>query len=288
MSPRSQARAFGKPGQAGNPGRIAKLANEIMDFYDGLLDWSARLRALAVPPRYRQLRDIASEMVDAPITQVRHFIDRLVGDLDDLPKAIREHRPVDLVLSLDIALDDNALDRYIRELQRLEGGDQEEAPYARRSIPERVRNEVWRRDQGRCVDCGSRVNLEFDHIIPSQKAARTRRGTLSYVARPATAPRALVSKRTRSKSRCDSRSGGGSELLVEERGVDSVPNGSGGVGELPEGARHCGRGVISASVGAESEHMNRHRPPGPRRPASIRLEKPRPWLDPETLARPWQ
>jgi hypothetical protein len=36
----------------------------------------------------------------------------------------------------------------------------------RRSISERTRHEVWRRDQGRCVDCESRENLEFDHIIP--------------------------------------------------------------------------------------------------------------------------
>jgi hypothetical protein len=36
----------------------------------------------------------------------------------------------------------------------------------RESIPERVRQEVWRRDQGRCVYCGSRERLEFDHIIP--------------------------------------------------------------------------------------------------------------------------
>jgi hypothetical protein len=41
--------------------------------------------------------------------------------------------------------------------------------FAREAIPERVRHEVWRRDQGRCVDCGSRERLEFDHIIPVSK-----------------------------------------------------------------------------------------------------------------------
>jgi hypothetical protein len=39
----------------------------------------------------------------------------------------------------------------------------------REPIPERVRHEVWRRDQGRCVDCGSRERLEFDHLIPVSK-----------------------------------------------------------------------------------------------------------------------
>jgi HNH endonuclease len=39
----------------------------------------------------------------------------------------------------------------------------------REPIPERVRNEVWRRDGGQCVDCGSRERLEFDHIVPWSK-----------------------------------------------------------------------------------------------------------------------
>ena len=42
--------------------------------------------------------------------------------------------------------------------------EETEAPY--RHIPERVKREVWRRDGGRCVYCGSRSFLEYDHIVP--------------------------------------------------------------------------------------------------------------------------
>jgi hypothetical protein len=35
-----------------------------------------------------------------------------------------------------------------------------------RVIPSAIKVEVWKRDKGCCVQCGSRDNLHFDHIIP--------------------------------------------------------------------------------------------------------------------------
>ncbi len=38
-----------------------------------------------------------------------------------------------------------------------------------RIIPSNVKREVWKRDGGKCVLCGSEDNLHFDHIIPYSK-----------------------------------------------------------------------------------------------------------------------
>lgn len=38
-----------------------------------------------------------------------------------------------------------------------------------RLIPSQIKLAVWKRDKGRCVICGSKDNLHFDHIIPFSK-----------------------------------------------------------------------------------------------------------------------
>ena len=40
---------------------------------------------------------------------------------------------------------------------------------SKRLIPSSIKLEVWKRDKGKCVLCGKKENLHFDHIIPYSK-----------------------------------------------------------------------------------------------------------------------
>lgn len=48
-------------------------------------------------------------------------------------------------------------------------GDDSSKDESNRHIPSSVKIAVWRRDLGKCIDCGSREKLEYDHLIPVSK-----------------------------------------------------------------------------------------------------------------------
>jgi len=51
-----------------------------------------------------------------------------------------------------------------RKVEFLKGPERKEK--SRQFIEDDVKIAVWRRDNARCVKCGSNKDLEFDHIIP--------------------------------------------------------------------------------------------------------------------------
>lgn len=63
-----------------------------------------------------------------------------------------------------IRKDERIIERAVRDMEQtaLE-------PSGRQPIPNSVKLLVWSRDGGKCINCGSEINLEFDHIIPISK-----------------------------------------------------------------------------------------------------------------------
>lgn len=54
---------------------------------------------------------------------------------------------------------------YLKPVEKKALGRTIELPHTR-LIPTQVKLEVWKRDRGKCVSCGSSKNLHYDHDIP--------------------------------------------------------------------------------------------------------------------------
>jgi 5-methylcytosine-specific restriction endonuclease McrA len=71
------------------------------------------------------------------------------------------------------------LERERRKQRRLERAHaamhQDLAPAAprREPIPREIRLAVWQRDAGRCIECGSDFDLQYDHLIPFSMGGAT-------------------------------------------------------------------------------------------------------------------
>lgn len=68
-----------------------------------------------------------------------------------------------MVFKFKLRVTDKTIDQKLKRVEELKDIDHN------RMIPTSVKLEVWKRDKGRCVQCGSNDNLHFDHILPYSK-----------------------------------------------------------------------------------------------------------------------
>jgi len=68
-------------------------------------------------------------------------------------------------------LEQDRLNRIKQDNFRVMQKTQQKLRTFRRSryIPKHIRDIVWEKDKGKCADCGSDIDIEFDHIIPFSK-----------------------------------------------------------------------------------------------------------------------
>ncbi len=112
-----------------------------------------------------------------PIELTRDWLMNYLGieplEAQDLVDHVEHIGPVDVLqnssqaLAVEVKKRLEVIGAHVRIVEDATPSLQGEARKSQREpISESVRHEVWRRDGGQCVDCGSRERLEYDHIIP--------------------------------------------------------------------------------------------------------------------------
>lgn len=123
IAPSVQEQAFGLPGEPGDPVRIENLARRLVSMYESLLDWAASLRSTSVPGVFEELLETSACFADAPLHQIREFIDTTADQISRLAElaagATVEH-PVTVELTLKLEADPAVQERHRRALKRAE------------------------------------------------------------------------------------------------------------------------------------------------------------------------
>ncbi|MEU0541660.1 TerD family protein [Nocardia sp. NPDC005978] len=148
-----------------NGTRIKYLANGPKHFPGRLIGSSKKLRFVG--------QGAGAELSWAKIVSVRHEYDTVVIEATTTRGGGTYHVP-------DAEYVAAVLEGALRVAKRLVL-----APGRRdtRAVPQDVKSRVWQRDGGKCVQCGDKQYLEFDHIIPWSQGGATSVDNLQILCR---------------------------------------------------------------------------------------------------------
>jgi transcriptional regulator with XRE-family HTH domain len=134
--------------------RTAALESELQQSRQGEAALAERLeRAEAELDRYRQQEHSMAEALVLAKQTAAQVVESLVNGSTETSNGRR-------VFKFRLEVDQEATPTADRRETVLEQN---------RLIPRPVKLQVWKRDGGRCVECGSTDNLHFDHIIPHSR-----------------------------------------------------------------------------------------------------------------------
>ena len=108
LNPQGIERAFGLPGQPGNPELIEHIGTRFVEVYEEILDIAAKLRGTGVSRNMESVMDSAAHMVDAPLKQISDFIDQFIVEADSIPDRLARDEPIAIELTLTLTIDDEA------------------------------------------------------------------------------------------------------------------------------------------------------------------------------------
>lgn len=121
LSQEAQDRAFGLPGEPGDPDLIEHLALRLTQMYGSLLTWATETRALRVPEEAERLKQLAVEFAAQPIQRTHDFVDEYIASLEqaiaNLVQDPSERQNISMELTFEI--DDAIAAEFDSELQRL-------------------------------------------------------------------------------------------------------------------------------------------------------------------------
>ena len=84
---------------------------------------------------------------------------------------IGKHTNEETILTIKkmVLSEDAKIQKLKKEVELLERLSTQDFKNKRSIIPDEVKLFVFNRDEGKCISCGSKENLQFDHIIPIAK-----------------------------------------------------------------------------------------------------------------------
>jgi hypothetical protein len=117
VAPAAQERAFGKPGEPGNPALIEHMGVRLIDLYALLLGWAEETMALRVPDWAEQLKRLLTAFVSQPLQRTHGFVDEYISQLERAISNLAEGSDTEeITIHLTFEVDDDLVRNFHKEL----------------------------------------------------------------------------------------------------------------------------------------------------------------------------